>query len=700
LVKRRKEPIPDIPFEFLIQATEVIDREGIPHNRLSREYDVIYKEKKYPPKHLISVAYRLWKGREWPVSKFSGGDQTNPYLIKRGFEVRHHSGEPVVILTELVDERDSAPVLQAFLRQRFGIESRKKELNATRRNTLELQLGSIIHCRRSSTHPPWYGIDKVVYDELVGLEKLFLVLTIDSPERSFIIPKTKVVEMFMSSEPRDRPGRTNAKRWLLHLRDTDSLQVNDSDQLYPLKEYLNNWQQIEEIKNATQSTPGPSNISNDTRSYFLVQVSEPGSKNLLRQNPIYQHYEWQTTPRDSDHGKVKSGDVLLVYFARKAVDFSMQLKRAYNVDSVIGSNDEFRLTQVKELNGLPLKAIIKAVKEGTLSKKFAKLGQQGFNIAQIAKEDFDKAIELDGSIHSYPSKDPSFTISELSKATFIEKSFFSEWEDLLREKKQIILYGPPGTGKTFVAKEFSKYLTARGGKYELVQFHPSYSYEDFVEGIRPSLEDEKIRYDVQDGIFKDLCKEAGENSQSRYVLIIDEINRGNLARVFGELIYSLEYRGDSYQVTLPYSKKKLPVPDNLWIIGTMNSADRSIAFVDYALRRRFYFVEMLPRKEILEKFFSSRQNAPRKLKSGDILKFFEYLNGNIRGNQKLGEHFQIGHSYFMKKNLDNLHVLRIWDYAIKPILKEYYFEEPKTVENAEKYLLKEILKMNERQRHA
>lgn len=686
MAKRKKQQIPDIPFEFLVKAIEVIDSEGVPHNRQSREYDVIYKGKKYPPKHLISVAYRLWKGQEWPVSRFSGGDQTNPYLLKKGFEIRHHSGLPVKIKEEIKSERDCAPILQEFLRNRFSVESHKKDMKSTYRNTLELGAGTVIHCRRSASHPPFYGIDRVIWDEVKSYERAFLMLLAESPENAYIIPKDKAVEMLQSSEPRDRPGRVNSKRWILHIGQGGEMQVNDSERTFPINQYLNNWSQIDEIQSAARESP-------EGRNFFLVQVNEPGSKNLLSKEPIYQHYNWEKPPRAIDHGKVKTGDVLLVYFAKNALNYGKLLKKVYNVNRVVDSNAKFHLTEIKELNGLPLENIRKAVKDGTLSNKFRKLGLQGFNITQITKEDFDKAIELDGSVYSYPGKDP-YTMKELVANTFMDKSQFVEWEHLLSEKKQIILYGPPGTGKTFVAKEFSRYLTSKGGRYQLIQFHPSYSYEDFIEGIRPTLKDEKIRYDIQDGIFKDLCKEASENSQSLYVLIIDEINRGNLARIFGELVYSLEYREDSYQVTLPYSKKKLSIPNNLWIIGTMNSADRSIAIVDYALRRRFYFVEMLPRTETLEKFFSIRNNAPKGLKVPDLMKFFVYLNRTISKDRKLGEHFQIGHSFFMKKGLDEPQLLRIWEYAIRPILKEYYFEEPLIVENAKKYLYREVLGKN------
>lgn len=281
------------------------------------------------------------------------------------------------------------------------------------------------------------------------------------------------------------------------------------------------------------------------------------------------------------------------------------------------------------------------------------------------------------------AKSPIYTMEVLCQKTYLKSSYFKELEVILREKGQVVLYGPPGTGKTFIATEFSKYIIDKfGGSSELVQFHPSYSYEDFVEGIKPQLKNDKINYVPTDGIFKQICNDARKNSAAIYVLLIDEINRGNLSKIFGELIYALEYRGEATPVRLPYSYEKFSIPKNLWIIGTMNSADRSIALVDYALRRRFYFVELLPNGTILKNFL---QNYPPSGVTADsVVEIFKAINQIISEDNKLGKYYQLGHSYFFNRQLDEEAIKRIWKYSIKPILQEYYFEENERLDEIEK----------------
>ncbi|HEY7108278.1 MAG TPA: AAA family ATPase [Nitrososphaeraceae archaeon] len=249
-------------------------------------------------------------------------------------------------------------------------------------------------------------------------------------------------------------------------------------------------------------------------------------------------------------------------------------------------------------------------------------------------------------------KDIEFAIKELREnfgnVIHVNEKTISNWETILTTNKQLVFYGPPGSGKTYVAEEFAKYITERyDGRYEIIQFHPSYGYEDFVEGIKPNLKDGQIFYEPKNSIFKVLCKEASENQAKKFVLIIDEINRGNLAKIFGELLYGLEYRGSTHIIKLPYSQEPLIIPENLWIIGTMNSADRSLALVDFALRRRFYFIELMPDENILRSFLERNQCN---IVEGTV-KFFKEINDAIKKEGKLGKHYQLGYSYFMKENL-------------------------------------------------
>jgi 5-methylcytosine-specific restriction endonuclease McrBC GTP-binding regulatory subunit McrB len=191
-----------------------------------------------------------------------------------------------------------------------------------------------------------------------------------------------------------------------------------------------------------------------------------------------------------------------------------------------------------------------------------------------------------------------------------------EWVGLLRgPKKQALFYGPPGTGKTYVAQQLARHLAGGDGEVQTVQFHPSYSYEDFIEGLRPVFTDEaadgnsdrqttsaSIGYQVRPGAFLEFCKRARANDSATFVFVIDEINRAELGAVLGELMMLLEYRKSA--LSLPYSQKPFYVPENVIILATMNTADRSLALVDFALRRRFHAFQMLPDRNVLSSHFN------------------------------------------------------------------------------------------------
>ena len=256
-----------------------------------------------------------------------------------------------------------------------------------------------------------------------------------------------------------------------------------------------------------------------------------------------------------------------------------------------------------------------------------------------------------------------------------------EMLNLLTTQKQIILQGPPGTGKTYLAEKLARLLLGssaiKGENWNIVQFHPAYTYEDFVRGIRvESKKDEKdqnyVSYTTKNGILGEFAAKANkkENEGSNFVLIIDEINRANLAGVLGELIYGLEYRGEP--VATPYEiegSRSLVIPKNLYIIGTLNTADRSIGHMDYAIRRRFSFIECPPRRDVLGEHYIKPGHAP-------LLKKAEYLFDLVEKIFKvhLSQDFsasdvQIGHSYFMAGSEEELNMKL--KYQIKPILNEY-----------------------------
>lgn len=289
----------------------------------------------------------------------------------------------------------------------------------------------------------------------------------------------------------------------------------------------------------------------------------------------------------------------------------------------------------------------------------------------------------------------SITLEEAMEGVFIPKDKIENILDLLKVKKNIVLQGPPGVGKTFISKRLAYALVEVKDRkrVELIQFHQSYAYEDFVQGYRPS----DAGFDLKNGIFHQFCTRAAEDPDRPYVFIIDEINRGNLSKIFGELMMLIEAdkRGPAWSVPLTYSKdleETFYVPENLYVIGLMNTADRSLALVDYALRRRFAFINLEPEFES-EGFAQFMQDAGvSDAMVAKIISRIAALNERISSDvANLGPGFNIGHSFFCSPAAggvyDDLWYEQIIQYEIKPLLYEYWFDDPETADT----LIKELL---------
>jgi hypothetical protein len=280
-----------------------------------------------------------------------------------------------------------------------------------------------------------------------------------------------------------------------------------------------------------------------------------------------------------------------------------------------------------------------------------------------------------------PDGGRGFDRAAFRAATHLSDVWLSRALDLLKLKKQLVLQGVPGTGKTHVARSLARFLTGdRADGVRLVQFHPGYSYEEFVEGIRPrSVEANgrsEVTYPVEPGLLTTFADRAAKHPSEPHVLVIDEINRGNLPRVFGELLFLLEYRDQ--EVTLPYSKEPFRLPGNLYLVATMNPADRSAVGLDQAVRRRFSFIDMPPDPALLARWLDDHPPADPDPRFGArLVRWFEDLNRRLA--RDLGPDRQVGHSFFMVPDLTPDGLRTVWEHHVRPVLDDLYPGRPDRV---------------------
>ena len=307
-----------------------------------------------------------------------------------------------------------------------------------------------------------------------------------------------------------------------------------------------------------------------------------------------------------------------------------------------------------------------AGEKSKMSQLFKIAGKKGFPEMPVA----DTGMKVD-------KDDSSKEVNKYTKEDFLKEVYMSG-EDydalkyLVETKKNVILQGAPGVGKTFCARRLA--WSMMGVKDEsrvaFVQFHQSYSYEDFVMGYKPKGN----AFDLREGLFYKFCVDAASHKQQKYFFIIDEINRGNLSKIFGELLMLIEnwHRGD--KITLAYRDEKFSVPENIYIIGMMNTADRSLALIDYALRRRFGFFGMRPSFDT--DGFKAYQQKNGNAVFDALVELIKELNEDIANDDSLGESFEIGHSYLCTEDGSMTHerLKSVVSYDIIPMLQEYWFD--------------------------
>ncbi len=376
----------------------------------------------------------------------------------------------------------------------------------------------------------------------------------------------------------------------------------------------------------------------------------------------------------------KVGDIVIGYEANpvKKVVALAKITQANDGKSVYFEKTEGLASPVEYLD-------LKACSELEKMEFFV---QPNGSLFKLTKGEFDFIMDIIRDDN--PLKQADAPIQKYTKENFLNKVYMTEerydvLEALLRNKKNLILQGAPGVGKTFTAKKLAYAMMGEmdDSRIEMVQFHQNYSYEDFIMGYRPDGTDFKLT----DGIFYRFCQTAANHPDKEFFFIIDEINRGNMSKIFGELLMLIEkdYRGT--KATLAYSGMPFSVPENLFIIGMMNTADRSLAMIDYALRRRFSFFEIEP--GFNSEGFTKYQNGFANETFNALIDQIKALNKEITDDKSLGRGFQIGHSYFCGREetgCTDEWMRSVVEFDILPMLGEYWFDEPDKLSRWEKNL--------------
>ncbi|WP_297983717.1 MrcB family domain-containing protein [uncultured Methanobrevibacter sp.] len=363
--------------------------------------------------------------------------------------------------------------------------------------------------------------------------------------------------------------------------------------------------------------------------------------------------------------KIKPGDII---FAKRGSNEI--IGRGYVTSDYIYDETKKQYKHIRKVNWVDNGSWIYKYKNQKLPQK---------TLTNMSNSSYDqKKLEIiKGFFDEKPYDDgDKYTEENFLNEVYIDDNDYEKLVKLLKNKKNLIVQGAPGVGKTFLAKRlaYSRIGEKDPSRVMMVQFHQSYSYEDFVMGYRPS----KDGFELREGSFYNFCKKAEEDDENEYFFIIDEINRGNLSKIFGELFMLIENdkRGEKNKIQLLYSDELFYIPKNLYIIGLMNTADRSLALIDYALRRRFAFFDLKP--GFSSKGFKSYQESLNSKEFDKLIEIMKDLNKEIKDDETLGEGFRIGHSYFCNLNKeDNIKedLDYIIDFEIIPLLKEYWFDE-------------------------
>ena len=437
---------------------------------------------------------------------------------------------------------------------------------------------------------------------------------------------------------------------------------------------------------------------------FLVQVNRDGGFANIMDNRRYENNLWMNKTRDKDHGEVKPGDELLIYCTGSVRKHRQSLAFSVAVKSVSSDHVTFEVEDPHFFASPLIREKIRdLMRQGELPDVYSYCGHQGFNITKLNPESAEAVLNLlnrKSGRGGNGGEPKSYTTENIAKdGCFLEESRLVAILARLKDKKNLILQGPPGTGKTWLAKRLAYALIGHKSEHLVrpFQFHPNLSYEDFVRGWRPSANG---RLELVDGPFLKAINDSKGDLSNSYVVVIEEINRGSPAQIFGEMLTLLEAdkrsREEALALSYPRSgSERVHIPPNLHLIGTMNVADRSLALVDFALRRRFAFVDLEPTFGQRWRSWVSEQCQIDTAFLADVEESLKSLNRTITEDSTLGPQFRVGHSVVTPPAGTHVSDPQVWfrhvvETEIGPLLGEYWFDDPGKARSESAKLLQDL----------